>query len=90
MDAFHLLAQTPDRTFDYIYIAPPQYKEMWLKALIKLDENPAWLSPGGWVIAQIHPVEFSAVQFKNFSEFDQRKYGSTLLIFYEDSRIQDH
>ena len=89
MDAFQLLAQTPDRTFDYIYIAPPQYKEMWLKALHKLDDNPAWLSPGGWVIAQIHPVEYSSVQFKNFSEFDQRKYGSTLLIFYEDSRTQE-
>ncbi|HWQ82978.1 MAG TPA: 16S rRNA (guanine(966)-N(2))-methyltransferase RsmD, partial [Anaerolineales bacterium] len=33
MDAFHYLAQPPDRSFDYIYIAPPQYKEMWVKAL---------------------------------------------------------
>lgn len=86
MDAFHYLAQPPDRSFDYIYVAPPQYKEMWLKALRLLDENPAWLSPDGWVITQIHPVELSSATFKNFCEFDQRKYGSTLLIFYQDSR----
>ena len=86
MDAFTYLAQSPDRTFDYIYIAPPQYKGMWLKALRLLDENPGWLAPGGWVIAQIHPVEFIPVKFSNFTEFDQRKYGSTLLLFYEDSR----
>lgn len=90
MDAFNLLAQPPDRSFEYIYIAPPQYKEMWLKAIRMLDENPAWLSPDGWVMVQIHPVEYSAVQFKNFSEFDQRKYGSTLLVFYEYSCSQDH
>ena len=89
MDAFHYLTQTPDRGFDYIYIAPPQYKEMWVKALRLIDENPGWLAPGGWVIAQIHPVEFSHIEFKGFIEFDQRKYGSTLLIFYEDSHPED-
>lgn len=89
MDAFHYLAQPPDRKFDYIYIAPPQYKDMWVKALRLLDKNPAWLSPGGWVIAQIHPVEWAATEFTNFTEFDQRKYGSTLLIFYEDNRSDE-
>ena len=89
MDAFHFLAQPPDRLFDYIYIAPPQYKELWLKALRLLDENPGWLSPGGWIIAQIHPVELTPVKFVNFSEFDRRKYGSTLLIFYEDIRPEN-
>ncbi len=89
MDAFHYLIQMPDRWFDYIYIAPPQYKNMWLKALRLVDENPGWLAPGGWVIAQIHPVEFSPVEFKCFLEFDQRKYGSTLLMFYEDNRPED-
>ena len=88
MDAFTYLARSPDRAFDYIYIAPPQYKEMWVKALRLLDENPAWLAPGGWVIAQIHPVELMPVKFSNFTEFDQRKYGSTLLLFYEDNRSE--
>lgn len=82
-DAFEYLRRSPDRGFDYIYIAPPQYKQLWWRALMSLDENPGWLAPGGWVIVQIHPVEFEAITLKNFREFDQRRYGSTLLIFYE-------
>jgi 16S rRNA (guanine966-N2)-methyltransferase len=82
-DAFHLLAQAADRAFDYIYIAPPQYKELWKRALLALDENPDWLSEDAWVIVQIHPVEDQAVALKNLEEFDRRKYGSTLLVFYQ-------
>lgn len=82
-DAFTLLRSAPNRAFDYIYIAPPQYKEMWSEALQMLDENPDWLSDDGWVIVQIHPVEFKEIDLNNFEEFDRRKYGSTLLIFYE-------
>ena len=84
-DAYHLLGRSPDRAFEYIYIAPPQYKAMWKKAILALDANPAWLTPDGWVIVQIHPVEFEAVALTNLVEFDRRKYGSTLLLFYERS-----
>lgn len=86
MDAFHLLQGELDRSFDYVYIAPPQYKELWKRALIDLDNNPNWLSPDAWVIVQIHPKEYSPTQLNNLVEFDQRRYGSTLLVFYE--RIQ--
>jgi 16S rRNA (guanine966-N2)-methyltransferase len=82
-DAFAMLAGHPDWEFDYLYIAPPQYKDMWLKALQLADENPGWWSEGAWVIAQINPVEYKEVELKNFEKFDERKYGSTLLIFYE-------
>ncbi len=82
-DAFAMLAAQPDRKFDYVYIAPPQYKGMWSKALLALDTNPEWLSEDAWVVAQIHPREYQSVELKNLEEFDQRKYGSTLLVFYE-------
>jgi 16S rRNA (guanine966-N2)-methyltransferase len=82
-DAFTLLRSVPQRSFDYIYIAPPQYKQMWSEALHMLDENPDWLSDGGWVIVQIHPVEMSDIELSNLTEIDRRKYGSTLLVFYE-------
>jgi len=82
-DAFHLLAAQPDRTFDYVFIAPPQYKEMWLRAIQALDENIGWLSEDAWVIVQIHPVEDSDPQLKNLVEFDRRQYGSVLFLFYE-------
>lgn len=84
-DAFAYLSAEPDRKFEYIYIAPPQYKDMWSKALELLDENPGWLADDGWVIVQIAPREYrtSAPAIEKLEEFDQRKYGSTLLVFYQ-------
>jgi hypothetical protein len=37
----------------------------------------------GWVIVQIAPSEYQKLNLSNFAEFDERKYGSTLLVFYE-------
>ena len=85
-DAFPLLEAKPNYAFDYIYIAPPQYKEMWLRAIHLVDKNPDWLSNESWVVVQIHPREFRGheeIELKNLVKFDERKYGSTLLVFYE-------
>jgi len=82
-DAFAFLSAPPDRTFEYIYIAPPQYKEMWAKAVELTDENIEWLSDDGWVIAQIDPKEYKSLALESLEEFEQRRYGSTLLVFYE-------
>ena len=82
-DAFTFLSSPPDRKFEYIYIAPPQYQDMWEKAVEFVDENIDWLSEDSWVIAQIAPKEYKSLTLQNLEEFDQRKYGSTLLVFYE-------
>ena len=82
-DAFTLLAASPDRKFEYIYIAPPQYQEMWAKALEFVDENIDWLTDDGWVIAQIDPKEYKSLALEDLEELEQRRYGSTLLVFYE-------
>ncbi len=81
-DAFSMLAAQPDRQFEFIYIAPPQYKEMWLRALLALDENPGWLTETGWTLVQIAPQEYQVLDLSNLEEIEQRKYGSTLLVFY--------
>jgi len=88
-DAFSHLDGQPDRRFDYIYIAPPQYKGMWKRALLALDAQPGWLVDDGWAIVQIHPVEFEPTPLKNLIEFDQRRYGSTLLVFYDLAGVQE-
>jgi 16S rRNA (guanine(966)-N(2))-methyltransferase RsmD len=82
-DAFAMLAARPDRQFEFVYIAPPQYKEMWSRALLALDENPGWLTETGWAMVQIAPREYQDVELANLEKVDERKYGSTLLIFYE-------
>lgn len=82
-DAFSLLEQAADCRYDYVFIAPPQYKEMWKRTLLALDRRTDWLSEDGWVIVQIHPVEYQQLGLQNLNEFDQRRYGSVLFVFYE-------
>jgi 16S rRNA (guanine(966)-N(2))-methyltransferase RsmD len=84
-DAFNALERKADLQFEYVFIAPPQYKELWKRALLALDGRPDWLSGDAWVIVQIHPVEYQALELQNLSEFDQRRYGSVLFVFYERS-----
>lgn len=86
-DAFILLKDAPDRSFDYVYVAPPQNKSMWERALEMLNVHSGWLSEDAWVIAQIHPVEYEVLSLQNLVEFDQRHYGSTLLVFYERFQV---
>lgn len=83
MDALSLIKKSPERDYDYIYIAPPQYKGLWLDTLKQLDANPAWVTDETVVIVQIDPSEDEAVFFNNLQEYDRRVYGKTLLIFYE-------
>jgi 16S rRNA (guanine(966)-N(2))-methyltransferase RsmD len=82
-DAFGMLAAQADMQFEFIYIAPPQYQEMWSKALMLVDENASWLTDGGTVIVQIDPLEYAQVELESLEETEQRKYGSTLIIFYD-------
>jgi len=85
-DALNQISRKPDRCFEYIYIAPPQYKGLWKQALLVLDVNPAWMSEDAWIIVQIHPVEYkelTANQLQHLQEFDKRDYGSTCLVFYQ-------
>jgi 16S rRNA (guanine966-N2)-methyltransferase len=81
-DAFRYLISTVENNFDYIYIAPPQYQQMWESAINNVDQNPKLLNMNGWMIIQIDPLEYRSVQLNNFIEFDKRKYGSTLLVFF--------
>ena len=83
MDAFALLQQPPDREYNFIYIAPPQYKGLWQRTLQALDENPSWLADDTVVIVQIDPSEQGDVTLKHMKRYDERRYGNTLLWFFE-------
>ncbi len=82
-DALAHLAKPPARSFDYIYIAPPQYKDIWRYALQALEKNSKWLADNGWIVVQIDPLEYRSPECPAFIEFDQRRYGSTLLVFFK-------
>jgi 16S rRNA (guanine(966)-N(2))-methyltransferase RsmD len=81
-DAFKYLSGKPE-PHDLIYIAPPQYLGMWSKALILVDSAPDWLAAQGLVVVQIFPKEWEALALQSLELVDERKYGSTLLGFYE-------
>ncbi len=86
MDVFKFLEQSPPQgqPFDLIYIAPPQYKQLWLKTIQLLGRQlDDWLLPDGVVVVQIHPIEYEDLTLQNLVLYDERRYGSTLLCFYE-------
>ncbi len=82
-DSFAYLGRVPGEPFDYVYVAPPQYHNLWARALQVIDANPGLLHPDGWVIAQIHPKEFEPIALARLVAGQQRRYGNTLLCFYE-------
>lgn len=72
------------RTYDIIYVAPPQYQEMAARVMHILDTSPL-VPPHGLVIVQIHPKErvgIIAIPYTRLELTDERRYGSTLLMFY--------
>lgn len=92
-DAFAFLrsAHAQRRIFDLVYVAPPQYKGMAAQALAFLDREPL-TEPGGLVITQTHPRErtdFEGLALTRLRRYDERVYGSTLLLFYEHVETHD-
>lgn len=82
-DAFLFLQSNPTKAYDFIFIAPPQYKDLWQKAMHILDQNPNWLTSNGQIIVQIDPKEQEALNLNHFQMVDNRRYGDTLLLFFE-------
>jgi 16S rRNA (guanine966-N2)-methyltransferase len=82
-DAFRYLGGRPNTQFDFVYIAPPQYKGLWSRALTTLDQKPEWLADAGTVIVQIDPSEYNELQLTNLALGDERRYGRTMLCFYD-------
>ncbi|MFZ2488008.1 MAG: 16S rRNA (guanine(966)-N(2))-methyltransferase RsmD [Anaerolineae bacterium] len=83
-DAFAYLARPDLVPFDLIYVAPPQYKSLWQKALQLIDARPELLTERGQVVVQIFPKEDDpALSLVHLRRYDERQYGSTSLIFYE-------
>ena len=89
-DAFRYLSALPNTRYGFIYVAPPQYKGLWAEVLLALDQQPHWLDDGGAIIVQIHPREYHEMTLHNLELVDQRRYGSTMLCFYEhDSPVSN-
>jgi 16S rRNA (guanine966-N2)-methyltransferase len=82
-DAFTYIASPSKDAFDYIFLAPPQYQGILPRVIPVIDAHPDCLNPDGWVIAQLDPKEGLQLDLINLVEIDRRRYGNTLLVFYE-------
>lgn len=83
-DAFALLRSLTNGRFDVLYVAPPQYKSLWKDVLAVVDEEPErFLVEDGQVIVQIDPLEYESLPLARLTLYDERRYGNTLLAFYE-------
>ncbi|MCS7070542.1 MAG: 16S rRNA (guanine(966)-N(2))-methyltransferase RsmD [Anaerolinea sp.] len=88
-DALTVLQGAPPEPVDYIYIAPPQYRGLWLRTLELLDKASAWLAQQPIVIVQIDPTEQLAVALRSLQPYDERRYGNTLLWFFETKSLSE-
>jgi len=88
-DSFAFLKRYQGEPFDLIYIAPPQYQDLWRMALRQIDERSELLTVDSEVIVQIHPKEDAPVELNSLVEYDRRRYGSVLLIFYSGQGEED-
>ena len=94
-NALDFLKTTPG-PFDLIYIAPPQYKNLWVEAMRVLAARPELLTLPqadgddeclGLAIVQIDPREYETLRdLGGLREVRQKRYGNTLLVFYERER----
>jgi 16S rRNA (guanine(966)-N(2))-methyltransferase RsmD len=84
-DVIEFVSATPKTAFDFAYIAPPQYRGLWKETLTRLDANPVLLNPDAVVVVQIDPQEKVPVTLETLVAYDERRYGNTLLWFFERS-----
>ena len=66
-DVLAWLRSGRQQRFDIIYIAPPQYKGLWLQTLQLIDENPRWTHSDTLVVVQIDPAERQALTLERLA-----------------------
>lgn len=82
-DAFAYLRGYRGQPYDVVYVAPPQYKEMWQQVMVVFDAEPRrFVSEDGVIVVQIDPLEYKDLPLARLELDDRRRYGNTLLCFY--------
>jgi 16S rRNA (guanine966-N2)-methyltransferase len=80
-DAFTFLRNTA-KSFDLIFLDPPQFKNLWIESLQTIAERPQLLTSGGTILIKIDPSEYEQLSLTAFNEQKQRRYGNSLLLFF--------
>ena len=78
-DAFKYLRDTA-KSFDLIFIDPPQNKGIWLEALKIFAERPNLLNKEAIIAVKIFPEEYEKFFTTTFAEIQCRKYGGSMIV----------
>ena len=82
-DVRDFLRRPVAESFEIVYVAPPQYHGLWRETLTLLDHQPDSIAPDGIVVVQIDPQEKEPIALNSLVPYDERRYGNTLLWFFE-------
>ena len=80
-DVFAYLRDAPV-PFDLIFVAPPQWRGLWPRAVALLDREPGWLADGAIVVAQHDPAESVPLDLARLEPSDERTYGRVRFSFF--------
>ena len=80
-DVFGYLREPPT-PFDVIFVAPPQWRGLWPRAVAALDREPGWLANGAVVVAQHDPSESVPLDLAHLDLADERSYGRVRFTFF--------
>lgn len=80
-DVFAYLRDAPV-PFDVIFVAPPQWRGLWPRAVALLDGEPGWLAGGAVVVAQHDPAESVPLDLARLELTDERTYGRVRFSFF--------
>jgi 16S rRNA G966 N2-methylase RsmD len=65
-----------------IFVAPPQWRGLWPRAVALLDREPGWLADGAVVVAQHDPSESVALDLAHLVLSSERSYGRVRFTFF--------
>jgi 16S rRNA (guanine966-N2)-methyltransferase len=80
-DVFGYLREPP-APFDLIFVAPPQWRGLWPRAVALLDREPGWLAGGAVVVAQHDPAESLPLDLAHLELTDERTYAQVRFTFF--------
>jgi 16S rRNA (guanine966-N2)-methyltransferase len=80
-DVFGYL-RDPPVPFDVIFVAPPQWRGLWPRAVALLDREPGWLADGAIVVAQHDPAESVPLDLAHLELASERTYGGVRFSFF--------
>src|SRR5262249_7381151 len=81
-DVFGYLREPP-AGFDVIFVAPPQWRDLWPRAVRLLDAEPGWLADGALVVAQHDPSEGKPLDLDHLDLTGERTYARVRFTFFQ-------